>query len=130
MVYVVDTHVLVWYLEGSDKLSPKLTSILEHENNRLVIPTIVLAEVKYLSFRNRINLSMDELLLHIESDPRCIVYPLDSNVVEFLPVSVNIHDAIICATALVYENRLGQRAKIITKDEEITSSGIVETVWE
>lgn len=129
MIYIIDTHTLVWYLEESNKLTPISIDIMENKSNKLVIPTIVLAEIKYLSTRSKVNLSLDDVLLHLESDACCILYPLDSNVVEFLPVSLDIHDGIICGTALVYKNLFREKVKIITKDEEIVNSGIVETIW-
>lgn len=42
---------------------------------------------------------------------------------------LNIHDAIIVATALVYKDILKLPVSLLTKDEEITSSGLVQTCW-
>lgn len=49
--------------------------------------------------------------------------------VSLIPTSLNIHDAIIVATALVYRDILKLPVKIVTKDTEITSSGLVDTCW-
>ena len=43
--------------------------------------------------------------------------------------SLNIHDAIIVATALVYKNILKLPVEIVTKDTEIQTSGLVPTCW-
>ncbi|NOZ64494.1 MAG: type II toxin-antitoxin system VapC family toxin [Caldiserica bacterium] len=129
MVYILDTHALVWYLEESPRLGKKALKLLEEENTRLVIPVITLAELKYLVSKSRVEITFENILDYIENDERCILYPLDLNVVELLPSSLDIHDAIICGTALVYKTILGEETKIITRDKAITKSGLVETIW-
>jgi len=129
MVYIVDTHALVWYLEESKNLGSEALSVLDDDQSKLVIPTIVLAEVKYLSSKQKTALSLPEVLSAIEQDERCVLFPLDSNVIDFLPTELDIHDAIICGTALVYQEVLKEEAKVITKDKDIVTAGIVETIW-
>jgi len=54
------------------------------------------------------------------------VYPLDVNVLKTLKEIKGIselHDKIIVATAKLLE------AKVITKDEDIQSSDMAETIW-
>ncbi len=129
MIYVIDTHALVWYLEGDNKLGPKAREIMRGENKRLIIPTIVLAEIRYLSSKGKIDLSLDEIFEIIEEDARCIVYPLDANVVELMPLKLEMHDAIICATAILYRDMLAEEVKVITKDEQTTTSRLIDVVW-
>jgi hypothetical protein len=59
----------------------------------------------------------------------CVAYPLDEQVVSMIPTSLNIHDAIIVATALVYKDILKLPVEIVTKDTEIKTSGLVPTCW-
>jgi hypothetical protein len=94
-----------------------------------VVPTIVLAEIKYLKTKGRIQPSLTEVLMTIEADPRFTVYPFDESVVARMPTMLDIHDAIIVGTALVYRDLLGADVQIITRDEAITSSGLITTVW-
>ena len=42
--YVLDTHVLVWHLEGNPRLGVKAKEIIEDPLSRLVLPIIALAE--------------------------------------------------------------------------------------
>lgn len=49
--------------------------------------------------------------------------------VDKLPTTLGIHDAIIVATALVFRDILNESTAIITKDEAIAKSGLVATVW-
>lgn len=58
-----------------------------------------------------------------------VAYPLDEQVVAMIPTSLNIHDAIIVATALVYKDILKLPVEVVTEDAEITASGLVKTCW-
>ncbi|HHT9125323.1 MAG TPA: hypothetical protein ACFYD6_05825 [Candidatus Brocadiia bacterium] len=49
MVYILDTHTLVWFFEGSIKLGHHAVNILRDNTQRLIIPSIALTEIKYLS---------------------------------------------------------------------------------
>ena len=129
MVHIIDTHALVWFLEGNEKLGKRALRVLKNSREKLVIPSIVLAEVKYLSFKGRTRLSIESVFEAIEKDSRCVVYPLDSNVVGAMPTKLEIHDSIICGTALVYSNLLREEVKVISRDTEIKNSGIVRTLW-
>lgn len=130
MLYVVDTHALVWYLEGSDKLGKKALSVLDDEKSKLVIPTIVLAEIKYLSDKQRTKLFFEDIINIVEQDDRCILFPLDVNVIKFIPTKLDIHDGIICGTAFVYSKLLREETTVVTKDSEIIDSKLIKTIWD
>ena len=42
---------------------------------------------------------------------------------------LDIHDAIIVATAIVYRDVLDEDVALITKDSEITDSHLIPIVW-
>lgn len=129
MVYILDTHTLIWFLEGGEKLGSHTASILRDNTQRLIIPSIVLTEIKYLPSKKKTHLSVEEVILTLENDPRCTIYPLDTNVVQLMPVVWDIHDGIILGTALVYRDFLGEEVTVITKDMKIKNSSIVNTIW-
>lgn len=55
---------------------------------------------------------------------------MDLDVVSMLPTKLEIHDAIITATALFFKgNPYFEDVEIITKDEEILKSKLVKTIW-
>jgi len=128
MIYVVDTHALIWFLEGNKRLGAEARQILRDENQHLLIPSIVLAEAKDLAAKGKTRLTFEEVL-EAMSDPRCLIYPLDIAVVRAMPHRLDIHDAIICATALVYHKTVHEEATLITRDEAIIKSKLVQTVW-
>jgi PIN domain nuclease of toxin-antitoxin system len=48
MILVTDTHAVVWLLEASSELSQAARAALNDESAIVVVPTICLAEVKFL----------------------------------------------------------------------------------
>ena len=129
MTYVVDTHGLVWFLEKNRRLSPAARAAMKDPTAELVIPTIALAEIAYLYPRKRIKVDLPGVFAHVAGASNCVVYPLDEAVVERLPAALSIHDAIIVATALVLREALDRETSVITKDAEITNSGLVRVIW-
>jgi len=129
MTYVVDTHALVWFLERNPRLSAAARDALNDATAKVVIPTIVIAEITFLYARHRTAIDLPSVQSHIASATNCIVYPLDEVVVEFLPTTLNIHDAMIVATALVFRDVLGESIEVVTKDADITASGLVKVIW-
>src|SRR5437764_860466 len=119
MIYVLDTHPLVWHLETNSKLSRAAAAILNSPVSTLVLPSIVVAEVWYLYERKRIATSPADVRLNLLTAANCSIYPLDDAVLEMLPAGLSIHDAIIVATAKVYRDVLKQPVRLITQDREI-----------
>jgi PIN domain nuclease of toxin-antitoxin system len=54
MTDVVDTHALVWFLEKNPRLSTAARNALRDPSAKIVVPTIVLAEIHFLHARGRI----------------------------------------------------------------------------
>lgn len=126
---IVDTHVLVWYLEGKKNLKPAIVEFMDSELNRLVIPTIVLCELKYLIERKRLGLSYEKLFNHLWRDPRIEICPMDLDVVHKIPVQLDIHDAIITATYLkIDEENEPNHTFLLTQDKTICKSGLARTL--
>jgi PIN domain nuclease of toxin-antitoxin system len=129
MTYVVDTHSLVWFLEGDARLSSAARAALTDPSVQIVIPTMVLVEIVFLYSRHRITTALPAAFAHISAAPNCKIHPLDETVTQHIPTSLTIHDAIIVATAIVYRDVLGERTAIITKDAQIAASGVVAVIW-
>jgi len=51
--FVVDTHALIWFISRDPRLGNRARAILRDPDVRLIIPAIVLAEIKYLAYRDR-----------------------------------------------------------------------------
>ena len=127
--YVLDTHPLVWFLDGDPKLSKKADHILRDRESRLIIPTIVLAEIKYLFSRKRIRVSFERILEKAEGDERVKIHPFDVSCIDKLNPSLDLHDGIIVATAIIFRETFDPKTALVTKDRKITASGLIHTVW-
>lgn len=127
--YAVDTHALVWYLTNDPRLGSQAQSILTDPASSLVIPTVVLAEVQYLAAQRRVPLCFTDILSVIFDDPRCLVYPLDTFVLLYLPDELNIHDRLIIATGILYQKIVDDEVIVLTRDEEIKQAGLLPTLW-
>ena len=90
---------------------------------------MVLVEIRWLYARRRITVDLPETLAHIGSAANWSIHPLDVQIARQFPLSLNIHDALIVSTALYYRDVLGEPVALITKDAQITASGLVDVVW-
>ena len=100
MEFVIDTHVLLWYLQGDSHLSKKSLEILNHAENRFFIPTIVLCELSRLSQKGKSKHNLQNVIDILHGDSRFEIVSLDEDVVFLLPPQLEIHDAIIVATVI------------------------------
>jgi PIN domain nuclease of toxin-antitoxin system len=109
MKYVLDTHALIWFLEGNLKLGVNAKTILCDSNSQLVIPATTLAEAVWIVERGRTSIpTPKDVILAVESDPRVVIYPLDQEVIEMTMslFAINeMHDRQIAATALVLASK-------------------------
>ncbi|MGF1588584.1 MAG: type II toxin-antitoxin system VapC family toxin [Pleurocapsa sp.] len=133
MKYVVDTHALIWFLEGNPRLGTSAKTILANTDSKLILPAIALAEAVWIVDRARTSIpSVTDLFDAVNSDPRIVIYPIDKAVIEqsiSLSAITEMHDRLIVATALVLENR-GEKIGLLTCDRNITASGLITLVWE
>lgn len=53
----------------------------------------------------------------------------DETVLELMPAEMEMHDAIICATAIAWRDIMIEETAVITKDRNIRASGVIRTVW-
>jgi len=44
MKFVIDTHALIWFLEGNSRLGTNAKTVFSHPDSQLVIPATTLAE--------------------------------------------------------------------------------------
>lgn len=129
--YIIDTHTLLWYIANDPLLGPSAGLILDDLTSELVLPAIVLAEACFIIERGKVPLALPDLLAAIDSDPRLVFFPLDRALIErttTLTAIGEMHDRQIVATALALAAQ-GETVAVLTKDNNITTSGIVPVVW-
>ncbi|HIK05397.1 MAG TPA: PIN domain-containing protein [Trichormus sp. M33_DOE_039] len=132
MKYVIDTHALVWFLEGNPRLGTNAKAILSHPDSQLVIPATTLAEAVWIVERGRTSIPHpQDVILVVEADPRVVIYPLDKDIITMtmsLSAINEMHDRQIVATALVLASK-GDVVQLLTCDQNITASALVAIVW-
>jgi PIN domain nuclease of toxin-antitoxin system len=130
--YVLDTHAILWYLEGNPRLAPAAKSIIDEPAAELVLPVIALAEAAFVVERRRSNIpSVASLLASIQADPRIEVYPVTLEIFQQSLTAQTIpelHDRLIVATVL-HLIRLGHSVRLLTRDSIITNAHLVPVVW-
>ena len=128
MKFVTDTHTLVWYFQADSRIGAKALKAYQEtlSKGRIIVPTVVLAEIMYIARRGRINLSFDETLDLIQQANNFEITPLDVEVLliaDRIQADLEMHDRLIVATAIKF------KAPLLTKDAVIRASGVVKTVW-
>lgn len=125
-LYVLDTHVLIWYFTGSARLPEELKIRIDQirlQGGRLLVPTIVLAEALAVAAKGRVAFDFERLYALVQTEPEFEIVEFGLAVFgEVLRIQriPEIHDRIIAATARFYG------AHLLTKDGEIRLSDEVD----
>jgi predicted nucleic acid-binding protein len=128
MNYVTDTHSLVWYFTDDQRLGKRAFKMFEStvKAGQIIVPTIVLAEILYITKKDRIPLGFEETIARIEALANFEIASLDLDVLRIadtIDAPLEMHDRLIIATAIHYG------AALITRDDQITKSKAVKTIW-
>jgi PIN domain nuclease of toxin-antitoxin system len=130
--FIVDTHALVWHLEGKQTLGRKAKAVIDSPSSELVLPVIALAEAVFIVEKGRTSIpGVSDLLNDVLNDPRIEIYPLNVEILQeslTLAAIPEMHDRLIVATG-IYLQSLGETVKIITKDNEIILASLLPVVW-
>lgn len=71
-LYVLDTHVLIWYFIGSPRLHTVLRDLIDqirNEGGHLLVPTITLSEALTIAEKRRVDLDFPELYRLVREEP-------------------------------------------------------------
>ena len=128
MDYTTDAHSLIWYFAEDARLSKKALKAFEEtiEEGRIIVPSVVLAEVMFIARKGKTTLTFGETLAKMEGYENFEVAPLDVNILKVadtIEADLEMHDKLIAATALYFG------VSLITKDERIKEARIVKTIW-
>jgi len=127
--YVTDTHGLLWYFTYPQRLGLQAAAAfaeVDAGNANLFVPVIVLAEIIFAIESGRFQAQFDPMLSGLQaiSNVRIVdlslARTLDLRTLTAIP---EMHDRMIVAEALA------RNATLITRDQAITASGLVKTVW-
>jgi PIN domain nuclease of toxin-antitoxin system len=127
--YITDTHSLLWAFTRPRKLGDNARRAFEEIANgesSLLIPVIVLAELIFTIENKPVQGDLDDILIGVQNSPNVefIDFDYESTMrLRDLETIPEMHDRMIVATAVEYG------ATVITADESITTSGVVEVIW-
>jgi len=131
-VIVLDTHVLVWWVSGSGRISARAKRAIDQGLRRgpAVVSTMSVLEIATAVRRGRLELNspLDQWLTDLRALPELQFQPVSAGIAELAgsfdeATPGDPADRIIVATALTL------RAKLVTADERLRASPIVVTVW-
>lgn len=129
---VADTHTVIWYIFGDERLSPAARKVIEEvaaDGDQVAFSSITLAEMIYLSEKGRIApFALDRLLETLGwEDSLLVEIPVDHSIVLALrriprDQVPDLPDRIIAATALHL------RLPVISRDHRIRATDLL-TIW-
>lgn len=132
MKYVLDTHPLLWFIQGDSRLGPNAKAVLDTVAADLILPATAFAEACWIVEHGRTAIpDVTTLLSIIATETRISIALLDAATVErslTLTAIHEMHDRQIVATALLLAGR-GEQVTLLTRDQNITNSGLVPVVW-
>jgi PIN domain nuclease of toxin-antitoxin system len=128
-VYMADTHSLIWAFHKPRKLGENARRAFEEVANgeaKLLIPTIVLAELIFTIENKPIQDDLDKILDAIKNSPNIEFVDFDYESalkLRDLTVIPEMHDRMIVVSAILSD------AVLITFDRTITEANVVEVIW-
>jgi PIN domain nuclease of toxin-antitoxin system len=126
-LYVLDTHILIWYFIGSKRLNKKIKEEIDNTRKlegRLLIPTIVLSEALDVSEKAKVKFEFNKMFQIIQNEPEFEIVGFGAEIFEEtmrIKSIKEIHDRIIVATARFYSAGIITKDKIIQESNEIVS---------
>jgi PIN domain nuclease of toxin-antitoxin system len=119
-MYLLDTHIFIWFLEGNENLSASVREIIESENNQIFVSVASIWELAIKQSIGKIT-----LLFPIEE----MIENAHENQIDFIDVNIPIalkirdlpdfhhdpFDRIIISTAIINDLTLISRDKIFNQ---------------
>ncbi|MFQ5638396.1 MAG: type II toxin-antitoxin system VapC family toxin [bacterium] len=125
--YVTDTHALVRYLNGDKVYNDTVHSIFEEADqgkNIILIPSVVLFEIGYLSEKRRIPITLHNMSSILEDSLNYIEARLSIEIINAafeIKDIPELHDRLIAGTAYYLSLPLITNDKVILKSRYVTT---------
>ncbi len=126
--FVTDTMAYILYLEK--RRMPEKSKLVfidaESGNNEIIVPSMVIAEIAYLSEKRRIDTNLTEVRNHLNTSVSFKEQPLNFEIIKTsfdIDDIPELHDRLIAGTAKHLN------CELITNDPVIEKSKTIKTIW-
>lgn len=125
MKYLLDTVTIVRYFAQTGSLGLQARSILENNHHEFIISVISLAEIMYLSEKNRIAVDLHQTLELIEKTNNYTIIDLNPDILKVAAhlSFYELHDRLILATAKWLE------IPILSSDKRFLNIDSISVIW-
>lgn len=127
---LLDTHVLIWMASDPKRLSKRAREAIRkaRQETSVAIATITLWELAWLAENGRIEVVGSVETFVRETVSRVVMKPMTPEIAALAVQMPEAYpkdpaDRVIAATAIV------EAAALVTADERVRKSGVVETIW-
>jgi PIN domain nuclease of toxin-antitoxin system len=129
LIYIIDTHAVVFALTAPRKLGKAARAAMRRiEEGRVKawIPAVVAAELIMLCELGRIDIGLSQLRAALDDVPALSFLPLELDQLDEFASLTSIRDPF---DRLIVGAARARKARLITKDASLATTGLVETVW-
>ena len=125
--FLIDTHVLIWLVSESKKISEKAFSILNHRENKIYISTISLWEISIKEKIGKLDLGLtiDELIKELKFN-EIEIFTINTNHIKELQ-NLDLHHRDPFDRMLIAQSKT-ENMTIITKDNSFSKYDI-DILW-
>ena len=127
--YVLDTHAFVWYLRGRrvGKAAGRVLREIDRGASRAWVPAIALVEIAVLYERRRSAIGVAEVEASMARNSELRPLPLDFAQAKEFALLRGIADPF---DRLIMAAGRSTGCPIVTADERIAASGLVQVIWD
>ncbi len=129
MIFVPDTHALVWYVTADQRLGTNARDALasvDTGENQAVVSVLALGEILYLEEKKKIKVRLKELVENLKRNTNYLIAPLTLEIViesENVKNVPELFDRMMASTALIYGGILLSRDSVFQKSLKL------KTLW-
>jgi PIN domain nuclease of toxin-antitoxin system len=129
---LLDTHSWIWWVDQQAQLSPAAQRALEKvtEKNPVLVSAISVWELYMLVKKGRLSLRTDPAhwVHQCELSPKIRFVPVDNEIARIsVQLPMEVHED--PADRLIIASAISLGATLITKDQKIRSSKVVQSLW-
>jgi len=128
MQYLLDTNAIIRHFTQISKLGKKAKEIItqaESDQHQLFVSIISLMEIMYLAEKNRIPITLDEMVKHLNSKKCYSIVEFNLEILREAEMIdfYELHDRIILATA----KTLG--TPVLSSDQRFSEVKDIQVIW-